>query len=838
MASMSNSTPDSTTSRSTRSRRRRRRVPSETSDRPFQDFGELLGDDLFEQRNDVSEEEDGEELFGDRMERDYQSISEMDRYESEGLITEASSDFYELTVEQRRAAERSMRRRDFAEGRLDESAASELELLYGTPYQRQRIERAAEFDLLEDTDQPPPVESIENLEDTKGYTIREWVSMIGPRTEIYNRFKNFLKTHTDANNKNYFRERIRNLVEGNKQSIIVDYDMLSTFDPVISFFLPEAPREILDAFDQAASDCVFMMYPSYSKIIKRIYVRISNFPLVEDIRSLRQLHLNQLIKTTGVITNSTGVFPQFSMAKFNCMKCGYVLGPFYQSQDRELKPGPCPECQSNGPFDLNMQETIYQNYQRVSMQESPGKIPPGRLPRSKDIILLGDLCDFCKPGDDIQVTGIYRHNFEGSLNVQTGFPIFATIIQANYITKLDTKLDVSNLTEEDVFELLKLSREKDIGERIFASIAPSIYNHENVKRAIALAMLGGEPKNPGGKHRLRGDINVLLCGDPGTAKSQFLKYVEKAAHRTVFTTGQGASAVGLTAYVQRSPITHEWTLEAGALVLADNGICLIDEFDKMSDQDRTSIHEAMEQQSISVSKVGIVASLQARCSVIAASNPIGGRYDPSLTFADNVDLTEPILSRFDVLCVVRDIPDPVQDEMLARFVTESHIRHHPSGPLFQDSNELQNEISNFIPNSSSAQPLDQEILRKYIIYAKEKCHPKLHRINQSRIANIYSELRRESMVTGSIPITVRHVESIIRMSEAHARMHLREYVSDDDVNMAIRVMVESFIDTQKYSVIRQIRRVTYVLCDDFIFVMWENADSQQAEYFDAKRHIS
>ena len=195
---------------------------------------------------------------------------------------------------------------------------------------------------------------------------------------------------------------------------------------------------------------------------------------------------------------------------------------------------------------------------------------------------------------------------------------------------------------------------------------------------MALAMFGGVPKNPQGKHRLRGDINVLLLGDPGTAKSQFLKYVEKTARRAVFTTGQGASAVGLTASVHKDVVTREWTLEGGALVMADKGVCLIDEFDKMNDKDRTSIHEAMEQQSISISKAGIVTTLQARCSVIAAANPLRGRYNTQIPFSMNVELTEPILSRFDVLCVVRDEADPVIDEQLARFVTASHMRSHPA----------------------------------------------------------------------------------------------------------------------------------------------------------------
>merc|ERR1712198_473977 len=314
-------------------------------------------------------------------------------------------------------------------------------------------------------------------------------------------------------------------------------------------------------------------------------------------------------------------------------------------------------------------------------------------------------------------------------------------------------------------------------------------------------------KNPQEKHKVRGDINVLLCGDPGVAKSQFLKYVEKTAHRPVFTTGQGASAVGLTAYVQKNPTTKEWTLEAGALVLADRGICLIDEFDKMNDADRTSIHEAMEQQSISISKAGIVTSLQARCAIIAAANPIGGRYDPSMTFAENVDLTEPILSRFDILCVVKDTVDPVGDEHLARFEVASHMVSHPrSDQSDVDNMKKTEEALASTSNLAGVEKIPQELLRKYVLYAREKIHPKLHQMDQEKVAKMYSELRRESMATGPIPITVRHIESMIRMAEAHARMHLRDYVHEDDVNMAIRVMLESFIDTQKFSVMRQMKK--------------------------------
>ncbi|CAN9512207.1 unnamed protein product [Ophioblennius macclurei] len=770
---------------------------------PFQDESEgLLGEGPLP--GEEEEDGDGEELIGDGMERDYRAIPELDQYEAEGLDLD-DEDLSELSPGARAAAEEAMRRRDREQGT---GGRLRRGLLYDSededderPAARRRrlAERAAEGTL--DGEDEEMIESIENLEDMKGHTVREWVSMAAPRLEIYNRFKNFLRTHVDENGHNVFKEKISDMCKENKESLVVNYEDLAAREHVLAYFLPEAPTEMLKVFDEAAKEAVLAMYPKYDRIAPHIHVRICNLPLVEEIRSLRQLHLNQLIRTGGVVSSCTGVLPQLAMVRYNCNKCNFVLGPFFQNQNQEVKPGSCPECQSQGPFEINMEETVYQNYQRITVQESPGKVAAGRLPRSKDAILLADLVDSCKPGDEIELTGIYHNNYDGSLNTANGFPVFATVILANHVARRDEGVAVAELTDEDVKAIVALAKDQRIGERIFASMAPSIYGHEDIKRALALSLFGGESKNPGGKHKVRGDINVLLCGDPGTAKSQFLKYVEKVASRAVFTTGQGASAVGLTAYVQRHPVSREWTLEAGALVLADRGVCLIDEFDKMNDADRTSIHEAMEQQSISISKAGIVTSLQARCTVVAASNPIGGRYDPSLTFAENVDLTEPIVSRFDVLCVVRDAVDPVQDEMLARFVVGSHIKHHPGN---REGGVTLEEV--VLPNSSDVPTIPQELLRKYIIYAKERVHPKLNQMDQDKVARIYSDLRKESMATGSIPITVRHIESMIRMAEAHAKMHLRDYVHEDDVNMAIRVMLESFIDTQKFSVMRSMRK--------------------------------
>uniref|UniRef100_A0A0A9XYM8 DNA helicase n=1 Tax=Lygus hesperus TaxID=30085 RepID=A0A0A9XYM8_LYGHE len=316
-----------------------------------------------------------------------------------------------------------------------------------------------------------------------------------------------------------------------------------------------------------------------------------------------------------------------------------------------------------------------------------------------------------------------------------------------------------------------------------------------------MALFGGEAKEFQDKHRLRGDINVLLIGDPGTAKSQFLKYVSNVSHRSVYTTGKGSSAVGLTASVRHDVITKEWTLEGGALVLADNGVCCIDEFDKMSDVDRTSIHEAMEQQSISISKAGIVCSLKARCSVIAAANPLSGRYVNTLSFREQVDLTEPILSRFDCFCVVRDTVDRDSDNRLASFVVDSHIRSHPTTPSAVDDSHSHTHCSadDTVRTCVQNRQIPQNILRKYIYYARQHCHPKLHNVDFSRVVDLYARLRREASISGGLQITSRQIESLIRMTEAHAKMHLRDHVQSIDVDIAIDTMLESFLSSQKLS---------------------------------------
>ncbi|XP_043717807.1 DNA replication licensing factor MCM2-like [Telopea speciosissima] len=791
-----------------------------------------------------AEEDEGEDLFENYME-DYRPMEELDQYESVGLDSMEDERDLDQIMEDRRAAEieldaidgrKSNRklpqllhdqdtdedgnyrpskrsRADFKPPRVPRSY-DDADGMQSSPGRLKRGHSRDDVPITDQTDDEPYEDEDDDDGEFEMYrvqgTLREWVTRDEVRRFIAKKFKEFLLTYVNPKNEQGDFEYVRlinEMVLADGCSLEIDYKQFIYIHPNIAIWLADAPQSVLEVMEEVAKNVVFDLHPNYKNIHQKIYVRITNLPVYDQIHNIRQIHLNTMIRIGGVVTRRTGVFPQLQRVKYDCNKCGAVLGPFFQNSYSEVKVGSCPECQSKGPFTVNIEQTIYRNYQKLILQESPGIVPAGRLPRYKEVILLNDLIDCARPGEEIEVTGIYTNNFDLSLNTKNGFPVFATVVEANYVTKKQDLFSAYKLTQEDKEEIEKLAKDPRIGERVIKSIAPSIYGHVDIKTAIALAMFGGQEKNVEGKHRLRGDINVLLLGDPGTAKSQFLKYVEKTGQRAVYTTGKGASAVGLTAAVHKDPVTREWTLEGGALVLADRGICLIDEFDKMNDQDRVSIHEAMEQQSISISKAGIVTSLQARCSVIAAANPVGGRYDSSKTFSQNVELTDPIVSRFDILCIVKDVVDPDTDEMLAKFVVDSHFKSQPKGANMDDKS-----VSNSIEDPpASVRPVDLEILsqnmlKKYITYAKLHAFPRLHDADLDKLKHVYAELRRESSHGQGVPIAVRHIESMIRMSEAHARMHLRQHVTQEDVDMAIQVLLDSFISTQRFGVQKALQK--------------------------------
>jgi DNA replication licensing factor MCM2 len=711
-----------------------------------------------------AEEDAGIDLFADNFEHDYEERNGADQYDERDID---DVEYEAMDANDRRRLEARLNRRDRELARqrnlpnayLADDDEDGLLDLSKQPRRRRHQYDEDQLDMDMDANIMDEELTLEALQDVKANSLTDWVSQPAVQKTIAREFKAFLTEYTDEKGVSVYGNRIRTLGEINAESLEVSYEHLSSAKAVLAYFVANTPTEILKIFDQVAMDTTLLHYPEYERIFPEIHVRITDIPVQYTLRQLRQSHLNCLVRVSGVVTRRTGVFPQLKYVKFDCGKCGVTLGPFAQDSHVEVKISFCQNCQSRGPFSLNSEKTVYRNYQKITLQESPGTVPAGRLPRHREIILLWDLIDKCKPGEEVEITGIYQNNYDAQLNQKNGFPVFATILEANYVVKSHDQLVGFRLTEEDERTIRELSKDPNIVDKLVSSIAPNIYGHTDIKTAVALSLFGGVSKTAQGQHMIRGDINVLLLGDPGTAKSQVLKYVEQTAHRAVFATGQGASAVGLTASVRRDPITSEWTLEGGALVLADKGTCLIDEFDKMNDQDRTSIHEAMEQQTISISKAGIVTTLHARCAIVAAANPIGGRYNSTIPFSQNVELTEPILSRFDILCVVRDTVDPEDDERLANFVVNSHARAHPEVAAAKAAQKGKGRADgddemDVDPTPAQQGQIPQDLLRKYILYSRQHMRPKLYQVDSDKLARLFADMRKESMATGAYPITV------------------------------------------------------------------------------------
>lgn len=625
------------------------------------------------------------------------------------------------------------------------------------------------------------------------------------RKKIFANFKRFLEKYESSAGNFSYLDLIRAMVQNNSNTLEVNFSTIFNHSSRIAMWIINCPTLILPILASAVDRIIRDMYPVRGERdeVMQIGMRvsISGCSLFDKVSTLKSANLNNMVCFEGVVSKRGNVHKEMIAMYIDCEKCGFGMGPIEVVEDRDAKPKCCAQCQSRGSsFVVNRTKTKYRDVQNIMVQERPGNMLGGRAPESKECFLSGKQCDLVRPGDEVKVTGIYTCIYDSVQNATTKFPVFKTRVLVNHILKLSDETTVE-FKADDHDKIQELANDPNIRERIIHSIAPSIFGELAVKQAIALSMFGGRAKDALGSHRMRGDINVLILGDPGMAKSQFLKYVERTFHRAVYTTGKGASAVGLTAGVVRDSTTGEWTLEGGAMVLADSGICLIDEFDKMNDQDRTSIHEAMEQQTISISKAGIVASLSARCAVIAAANPVKGLYDPTVDFHENVNLTDPILSRFDLLCVLRTEVDRKSDERLADFVVCEHMKAHP-----KISDEEKDKIVPVNQERSLIKPIKQELLQKYILYARKKVFPNLDQLDQEKLSHFYVKVRDEGSRRGGMQMTVRHVESMVRIAEANARMELRNSVNSKDVDHAIATMLECFCNSQKHQVAEELRQ--------------------------------
>ncbi|XP_066578804.1 DNA replication licensing factor MCM7 [Amia ocellicauda] len=489
------------------------------------------------------------------------------------------------------------------------------------------------------------------------------------------------------------------------------------------------------------------------------------------VRDVKADSIGKLVTVRGIVTRATEVKPMMVVATYTCDQCGAeTYQPIQSATFMPLIMCPSQECVTNksgGRLYLQTRGSKFVKFQELRIQEHSDQVPVGNIPRSMTVMVRGENTRLAQPGDHVAVSGIFLPLLRSGFRQAVQGLLSETYLEAHRITMMNKTEDDELGTEELSEEELRQITEEDFYEKLASSIAPEIYGHEDVKKALLLLLVGGVQQAPKGM-KIRGTINICLMGDPGVAKSQLLSYIDRLAPRSQYTTGRGSSGVGLTAAVMRDPLTGELTLEGGALVLADQGVCCIDEFDKMMDADRTAIHEVMEQQTISIAKAGIMTSLNARCSILAAANPAYGRYNPRRSVEQNIQLPAALLSRFDLLWLIQDRPDRDGDLRLAQHIT--YVHQHCRQPPSQFS------------------PIDMKLMRRYISLCKRR-QPVVPESLADYITAAYVEMRREARGNKDMTFTsARTLLSILRLSTALARLRLVDVVEKEDVNEAMRLM--------------------------------------------------
>lgn len=620
----------------------------------------------------------------------------------------------------------------------------------------------------------------------------------------------------DGKEQSIYINKISDMIQQQGRRLVVNINDLRKDKPSRALTLMKNSSKEIISFQRALKELVEQLDSEFGRD-KDFYIGFEGSFGAKHVtpRSLSARNLNNLICVEGIVTKCSLVRPKVTKSVHYCPATKKSMERMYTdltSLEAYPSSGAYPTKDEEGnPLETEYGKCTYQNHQTVTLQEMPEKAPAGQLPRSIDIICDNDLVDKCKPGDRIQVIGTYRC----LPSKQQGFSscTFRTIIICNNIKCMNVD-DHPTLSASDISKIKRFSQQKkgNIFEALARSLAPSIHGHEYIKKAVLCLLLGGVEKILENGTRLRGDINIMLIGDPSTAKSQVLRYVLNSAPRAIATTGRGTSGVGLTAAITTDKDSGERRLEAGAMVLADRGIVCIDEFDKMSDIDRTAIHEVMEQGRVTISKAGIHAKLNARCSVLAAANPVYGRYDEYKNPMDNIGMQDSLLSRFDLLFVVLDVMDPEHDARIAEFVLRMHRYRNP-GEQDGEPIRIDGDVDNLATYEDKEEEEEMEVyvkhdnllhgqkkntqklcslqfLRKYIHVAKNMS-PVLTREAAECISNEYAKLRTTDNLgnkSKTLPITARALETLIRLSTAHAKARMSKTVEKKDAESAVELV--------------------------------------------------
>ncbi len=612
--------------------------------------------------------------------------------------------------------------------------------------------------------------------------------------EISNRWEQFFEEYD-------YTYQINEVAQGypDVRSVYVKYGDIQSFDPDFAEYILNHPIDALEEGQRAMRE--IQLTPGGFLM----NLRINDLPsdTAKLVRNLRAVHVGKFLSLKGLVKKTVEVRPKLISAAFKCERCGHI-SLVRQNDLRRLKEPykcgddvgeGCGRTQASTDFSVLVDRSTFIDSQKIEIEESPEDLEGGARAERLTVIVEDDLTGMVNPGETVNINGPLM-SYPQRTRQGGKSPLFDIFMMANSIEKVEVEFEEVEITPEEEMRIIQTSKDSNLWPKMVQSISPSIKGLEREKESLVLQLFGGTPKVEPDGQRIRGDIHILLIGDPGTAKSQLLQYMSKLSPRGRFTQGRASSAAGLTAAAVKDEFGDgRWTLEAGALVLADKGLACIDELDKMSDQDRSSLHEAMEQQTVTVTKAGINATLRARCSMLAAANPQYGRFDTTTDLLKQIDknLNHALLTRFDIIFSIVDKPDPIKDKEISEHILKSHLLGEALAR--EDMGDSSKEVRDIIDATRKDHdvPFKKEFMRKYVAYAKKNVVPIMTQEAFEKIQNYYLELRTPKAQEGEngravVSITARKLEAMVRLAEASARVRLSDKVDEADADRAIEII--------------------------------------------------